>query len=1389
MSKRKPIVRVSGSLQLALAALAGGAAAHATTFAPGTRPEYIQHVKETLRLQAEAMQPDGERFTPGFNRQIFSRRDPREANPADRAYQIWWSYAQEGLAMEVNPGVQFHPVLSVSFGGDEPLDPEDGNFDNFQSVLFTRLNGLPRPFGFAQDGGQRRWQEIVREAFIRWDQVCAVEFVFVPGGFVDNDSTVEERYNGAIADQPNGDGGGDWDNNAFGRPEFGNTGEGDIRIAMADIDGPTQPDGFSGGILAWTYHPNLPPAFDTFDDNGTDMDPSDDISTEGYCANITLDREERWNDPTTPNLLSVVITREIGFALGLLPACPSNPEVPIALMQIQDFAGPGTPGAQEPLPPLFFTELQEDDIRSVHSIYGDSLDTWGDGGNTTDYTEAADIFFQPVPGTNVFTYKPHLGIPEETFPLGPAALSIHDADDIDRWRLGIPDSVTSGTLTITIEPQGASFLNDVFMLPAEVRDAVVTGSCTNAPFEDNALAVQDLTIRIEAYDPFTNVLTLIDEVNANPAGLGEEVEIPVTTGTYYISVFGNIIPNVQLYDISIVVETPLLESGIEADEYLDVIDVEAFYEEGFFGANSTIGVVDGEHFAQDHDVFAGRAVPKVNWPGVQPAATSAGSHSTVVAGVAAGAPIGAFAGIAPEASIASATVATEVFGDGTFAIGKSALYFALMGLADPTMSDTLGLPEPSSVVIASFGGGGRTLNGEDTISQAFDVVASQTAATFVIAAGNGGQVEGQSFANCLIQNPDNMGPGAAYLGYRTIVPPATSYNSIVVGSTGLVDPITSPPEFAEQQLIVAGFSSRGPIDSSTNTPGGGDLPDRRSGVHVIAPGGGLTQIPPDYTPEGGVPLDPCDYDGPEPLSLLLLPSIDPGDDPDAPANPGSFQLVQGSSVSAAIVGGAVALLQDVAREQDPPLSIHPSVMKAIIMNGAEKLEGWTNNAVGPGRPQDQRDGFERNPIFLDADPNNDDDRFLVYNLAINTANPLDRAQGAGALNLRRSLENYFTGYPAAQPPQAQFDGPTIDPPETSPLVPTIRMPDEPTGPGGPPAQRPADEGGDAGQEIVGPSDQIAPTDAEVERMRSEQRGREPSILIGRQLQVGGGRNPDLKGHQGGSAGFTTTGPQTPFQIPALGGDDGTPGGPPGGTPGAIEPGARPLEIPPVFVDPIGWDHANIDQRSIRQANGNIVVEGFIDYVIDVPLLAQRADPANPGGAPLPADRITITLCWQRLFRLTELNFSNLSAPVIGTVQALELENLNLELFPCDSLGNIQPGTIAVRSSIATFNNTEHIFADVPLSSLYLIRVRWVNTNYDTRLNQPLAEQQYGLAWRVDFSPRSEALRPANASDLVNVLGGFGGQVGNERYSIPADFDLNGRVDWKDIIAVLRNWGG
>ncbi|HBS29247.1 MAG TPA: hypothetical protein DEB06_07300 [Phycisphaerales bacterium] len=303
------------------------------------------------------------------------------------------------------------------------------------------------------------------------------------------------------------------------------------------------------------------------------------------------------------------------------------------------------------------------------------------------------------------------------------------------------------------------------------------------------------------------------------------------------------------------------------------------------------------------------------------------------------------------------------------------------------------------------------------------------------------------------------------------------------------------------------------------------------------------------------------------------------------------------------------------------------------------------------------------------------------------------------------------------------------------------------------------------------------------------------LLIGRSQQTR--TDADLKSPRPPLGPGITTPPQSPLVPPRL------PGGTPPGVPGPGGPptppgtpqgdgGVAPVEIEPIFVDPIGWDDANLDQRPIRQGGVGAAVEpdGFIDYVIRVPLLATRPDPSNPG-LLLPADRLTVTLSWLRTIIFDEISFASASDPRIGSVEALELEDLNLEIYLTDALGNIIgnefDGTAVVRSSASTVNTTEHLSFEVPQDGIYLIRVRWITTTNDIFANQPAAEVRYGVAWRVDFSPRPAVFRPMGFKELAGALAGFGSEIGTDGYQLDGDADKDGAINFDDITTILANW--
>ncbi len=1259
---------------------------------------------------------------------------------------IRWSYIPDGTDLEDPP---VGPYTQTA----EP----DTNFVPGKSKLFAVL-GSPAPVGF---GDQRTWQTIVANAFDRWEAISGIQFEFVG----------DER----ISDNENGDSGDRWDQNAPAYPTDETTGIGDIRIAMRDLDGVLSINGSGGVNLGFTYDPFEPPLGDEEEDPDP-MTPGDEITNLGYLSNIILDEDERWNDPFTPNLFATVIARQIGYAIGLAPACP-NPDYStpssiestvFALMQNQEFNV--DTGVGDPYPQLLYQGPQQDDLLAVQYAYGDPFE------DNNSYAISTEITYSPAPGTNVFTYAPHIaGQPfanptqfsiSGRGPGTPAGVGITPfilptAFDLDRYRIGIPQTVTSCEFTLTIEPVGTPYIDGAY-------DAVL-GTCDPVTLAVDPRNNQDLSFRVESFDPFTNTLTTIITQNLTGIGESETVTLPLDAGIYFITVVGDNSDNVQLYNMTLTIVTPQAQTGEDFDAIVDNSGADAFEAIGATGFEVTYGNLDGAHIA-DHDVFAGREITRISWPGVQPAVTLSSSHPTTVAGVAVGDTADGFRGLARDAEIVSGAIATEIFADGTFSIGKNALYYALLGMADKNLSEQLGLFQPVSVISSTFAAGGRTPNGEDAISQAIDSVASMTGVTIVAAAGNNGQAERQSFPNCMFTNEDPDAPGTDFLGSRSVTSPATSFNAISVGALGSSD----GAEFD----IVAGFSGRGPIDANMFDDGLTDQLRIRAGVHIVAPGTGVTPIPPDFMPAAGEPPDPCTYNGPIPTTFISLPGIAPTDDPDAPADPAYFAPAQGTSVAAAFVAGGVALLQDAGRIQNPPLATHSTVMKAILLNGAEKLPGWANTGVGPGVPQDQRDGFRgANEAEIPG----------IINM-LGTTFPLDVAQGAGRMNLQRSLENYITGYAPATPPQATFEGPTIDPPETDPTVPTMTMPDEPEGSGIPGTAGRSADGADEGAASVA---EPAPLSAiEVAKVYRRLRGAQdsPGDWTGRSQQYR--IDPDLKSGRGPAGVAVNTGPQTPFELPNLGGGPGpgSGGGPPQGPPGSIKPGVRPREIEPIFVDPIGWDFANIDQRSIRLPQGGTQVTGYIDYIINVPLLATRPDPEEPG-AFLNSDLLTVTLCWNRTLELENTNLSNPNDPRIGSVRRERFENLDLLVFETDEFGN--PTGPAARSSTSVYENTEHVFMGIPRDGLYLIRVQWVGQNYDVMNNSPFAEQPFAVAWRVDFGPRATPNRPTDMNDLLGVLNHYGSRVGrgsNVLYSLDADYNKDGRIDFRDISDVIANWG-
>ena len=190
-------------------------------------------------------------------------------------------------------------------------------------------------------------------------------------------------------------------------------------------------------------------------------------------------------------------------------------------------------------------------------------------------------------------------------------------------------------------------------------------------------------------------------------------------------------------------------------------------------------------------------------------------------------------------------------------------------------------------------------------------------------------------------------------GPNTVGGPASGHNSI--GAAALTSDTAVPPYNA-----VANFSSRGPSDYWD--PVNGKIPAttaQRATVDIAAPGTDLTSA---Y------------YGGRSGGNSALL---GPADGPAGGVNWYTPGLL-GTSFAAPIVAGGVALIDDAgyavfaanANARDG------RVVKAVLLNAADKIPGWSNNQT-------------------------------VVSGVLTTTQSLDFASGAGRMNLDRTFDQYL----------------------------------------------------------------------------------------------------------------------------------------------------------------------------------------------------------------------------------------------------------------------------------------------------------------------------------------------------------------------------------------------
>jgi hypothetical protein len=243
-------------------------------------------------------------------------------------------------------------------------------------------------------------------------------------------------------------------------------------------------------------------------------------------------------------------------------------------------------------------------------------------------------------------------------------------------------------------------------------------------------------------------------------------------------------------------------------------------------------------------------------------------------------------GLAPGTSLRSAAIAT------TWSGNAYALFFGISG--STYITAYTGAFGTADVVNSSYGYADPS--GTNTFTLFSDAMSFQNPGTLhVVSAGNSGPAS------------------------NTVGAPGSGYNTLTVAALGGANTFST----------VAGFSSRGPQAFGYYDELGQivTVAGVRAAVDIAAPGESITSA--FYGGQNGG------------NNATLAGSTDQGSTPDAYSD-----FINGTSFAAPLVAGGAALVASAAQTL-PTLAGNPAasqsvVVKALLLNGADKTSGWTN---------------------------------------------------------------------------------------------------------------------------------------------------------------------------------------------------------------------------------------------------------------------------------------------------------------------------------------------------------------------------------------------------------------------------------------------------------------